>query len=236
MGERGGSPGSTGSVAREGGSIAHAEFAALLAQAAVGLPQGRARLVASLRAPLRRELQALLQSANLITLAEAGALVRANWQQAATADEGERSLQAAPAAARALHRVHLEAGAAAMHELLVALVARHSRQERDPPPEALDDTAATLARVLDGLQVLEGIDAALADVARLRWLAGLSCEEIGHLVGVSEEAIARDWLRARAFLRVSGVARHLSTAAPAPATSPRKAKAGGGRGGRRKRA
>jgi RNA polymerase sigma factor (TIGR02999 family) len=57
-------------------------------------------------------------------------------------------------------------------------------------PEALDEALRRLA----------ACDGRLGQLVELRFFGGLSLEEIGGLLGVSERTLKRDWRKARAFL------------------------------------
>ncbi len=55
-------------------------------------------------------------------------------------------------------------------------------------------------RLEEALQRLEKLDARLAQVVQYRYFAGLTEEEIAHLLGVTDRTVRRDWRKARAFL------------------------------------
>lgn len=52
----------------------------------------------------------------------------------------------------------------------------------------------------EALQRLEKLDARLAKVVQYRYFAGLTEEEIAHVLGVTDRTVRRDWRKARAFL------------------------------------
>ena len=53
------------------------------------------------------------------------------------------------------------------------------------------------------LNRLEALDVRLARLVELRFFAGMSLEEAGAVLGLSERTLKRDWRRARAFLHGS---------------------------------
>ena len=52
------------------------------------------------------------------------------------------------------------------------------------------------------LRALGAEDASLADLVELRFFAGLGLDEIAALQQRSERSLKRDWVKARAFLRL----------------------------------
>ena len=90
-----------------------------------------------------------------------------------------------------------------------ALIDRSRRKRHSPE---------SLARVLDAfkedegfefeplsvaLDRLESIDPRSAEVVKLKFLLGLSAEEIAQLLGISKRSVERDWQHARAWLKRS---------------------------------
>jgi RNA polymerase sigma factor (TIGR02999 family) len=61
----------------------------------------------------------------------------------------------------------------------------------------------------DAIQQLQGEDARLAEIVRLRYYTGLSVEETAEVIGVSVSTLKRDWRCARSWL-----ARRLDESAP----------------------
>jgi RNA polymerase sigma factor (TIGR02999 family) len=103
-------------------------------------------------------------------------------------------------AARAMRQIaidHLRADVAAKrggHAEVTSLDALH---------DAADD--ATIGQIdllaLDqALTLLETFDARLSRLVELRFFAGMSLEEAGEKLGMSERTLKRDWRKARAFL------------------------------------
>lgn len=58
----------------------------------------------------------------------------------------------------------------------------------------------TVLKVHEALQVLEQVDARLAQVAQMRYFGGYSEWEIAQTLGVTERTVRRDWEKARAIL------------------------------------
>jgi len=67
----------------------------------------------------------------------------------------------------------------------------------DPAAEPEEDR---LLEVDDALDELAGLDAAQAEVVKLRFFVGLKLEEIAALHGVSMKTVQRQWTHARAWL------------------------------------
>ena len=73
--------------------------------------------------------------------------------------------------------------------------------ELDEARDAAADLAVDQMLALDqALGRLELIDARLGRVVELRFFGGLSEEETGRVLGVTERTVRRDWLKAKAFL------------------------------------
>lgn len=97
-----------------------------------------------------------------------------------------------------------------MRQILVDYARRHSRAKRGGGAEhiALDeamivaaDRSDQLLALDDALRKLEQLDCRKAQVATLRFFAGLSADETGEALGISAETVTRDWRFARAWLR-----------------------------------
>jgi len=54
--------------------------------------------------------------------------------------------------------------------------------------------------VHEALEVLQQVDARLAQVAQMRYFGGYSEREIAETLGVNERTVQRDWEKARAIL------------------------------------
>lgn len=68
--------------------------------------------------------------------------------------------------------------------------------------EAPDDALAStdLLALDQALDLLASFDARLSSLVELRFFAGMSLEEAGENLGLSERTLKRDWRKARAFL------------------------------------
>ncbi len=68
--------------------------------------------------------------------------------------------------------------------------------------EAPDDALAgsDLLALDQALDLLASFDARLSSLVELRFFAGMSLEEAGENLGLSERTLKRDWRKARAFL------------------------------------
>lgn len=73
--------------------------------------------------------------------------------------------------------------------------------------ESFDDSAIAspvpddrVLEVHDALEALEGTDAELASLVKLRFFAGLSHDEIAALLGISEKTAPRQWDEAKLWL------------------------------------
>jgi RNA polymerase sigma-70 factor (ECF subfamily) len=63
-----------------------------------------------------------------------------------------------------------------------------------------DERASELVALDEALNTLAKIDERKSRVVELRYFGGLSVEETAEVLGVSDETIRREWLRAKAFL------------------------------------
>jgi RNA polymerase sigma factor (TIGR02999 family) len=111
------------------------------------------------------------------------------------------------------NRAHFFAVAAeAMRRILIEHARAKSRQKRDGGARVdLDAIEAPLADGVDtetmlaldaALTELEALDAAMAQVAVLRWFGGLSVEETAAALETSPRSVNRLWTQARAWLLV----------------------------------
>ena len=74
------------------------------------------------------------------------------------------------------------------------------RVELDRFTIATEATDETVLAVNEALEVLALDDPAAAEVVKLRFFVGLSNEEVGRALGVSERTVKRQWTFARAWL------------------------------------
>jgi RNA polymerase sigma-70 factor (ECF subfamily) len=63
-----------------------------------------------------------------------------------------------------------------------------------------DERASELVALDDALSTLAKIDQRKSRVVELRYFGGLTVEETAAVLGVSDETIRREWIRAKAFL------------------------------------
>jgi len=106
------------------------------------------------------------------------------------------------------HFVALAAGA--MRMVIVDHWRRKRSKKRDPqaPLSApLDDVPAPspllpidILALDEALRALAELDARQAQIVELRFFGGMTLEEIGGILGVTERTVKRDWQKARAFL------------------------------------
>jgi len=108
------------------------------------------------------------------------------------------------------NRAHFFAAAAdAMRRILIDRARRKSAEKRGGNRQRIDldkvDIAAeadddTLLLVNEALDRLAGEDAKAAEVAKLRFFGGLTLEEAGQVMGVTERTANRYWAFARVWL------------------------------------
>lgn len=104
---------------------------------------------------------------------------------------------------------YLSVAALAMRHVLVDHARYRGAERRDaalevPLCQLPDDRTATSTRLLAldaAISELEKLDERLARLVVLRFFGGLTLAEAGSCIGVSARTAARDWKRARAFLR-----------------------------------
>lgn len=98
----------------------------------------------------------------------------------------------------------------AMRCLLIDHARRRSSLKRgggrEPLPldeelQVTDENAGTIVRLDAALEALAELDQELASVVELRFFAGLTYEEIGASMGVTERQVKRSWVMARAWLK-----------------------------------
>jgi RNA polymerase sigma factor (TIGR02999 family) len=108
------------------------------------------------------------------------------------------------------NRAHFFAAAAdAMRRILIERARRKSAEKRGGNWQRIDldkvDIAAeadddTLLLVNEALEKLAREDASAAEIAKLRFFGGLTLEEAGQVMGVTERTANRYWAYARAWL------------------------------------
>jgi RNA polymerase sigma factor (TIGR02999 family) len=138
----------------------------------------------------------------------------ANPQQTmnTTALVNEAWLKLEQADAAANDRMHyLKTAALAMRQLLVDYARYRGAEKRDramemPLLEELlpgtdHESADDVLALEDALGELEALDPRAAELVVLRFFGGATLEEAAELMDTSRRSAARDWARARAFLR-----------------------------------
>ena len=128
------------------------------------------------------------------------ALVHEAWLRLAAGDAGPQFA----------NRAHFFAAAAeAMRRILIERARRKSARKRGGNPErvdlenvelATDADSDTLLLVDEALAKLESEDPKAAKLINLRFFGGLTLEEAGRALGVSERTAKRLWAFARAWL------------------------------------
>jgi RNA polymerase sigma factor (TIGR02999 family) len=102
------------------------------------------------------------------------------------------------AAAEAMRRILIERARRRAAEKHGGLAERTILMDVAVDPEVDPET---LIAVDDALTKLEGIDADMARVVKLRYFAGLSVDETAQSMGVSARSVNRHWTSARAWLQ-----------------------------------
>jgi len=101
------------------------------------------------------------------------------------------------------------AAALAMRNVLVDHVRRKGRVKRGAGMKRVplsqiispaDSQALDLLALDEAIKKLEAVDPRIAEVALLRYFAGLTIEETAKTMGISRSTVERDWSYARAWL------------------------------------
>ena len=110
-------------------------------------------------------------------------------------------------------RLHFFSVAAkAMRHILIDYARQRGRQKRgggqdavplDEAVLAAEERSDTLLALDEALTRLESRDERLARVVEYRFFGGLTEEEIGHLLHVTERTVRRDWCKAKAWLALA---------------------------------
>jgi RNA polymerase sigma factor (TIGR02999 family) len=106
----------------------------------------------------------------------------------------------------------LAASARAMRHTLVNAARKHLAEKHGAgrPPDSLEGRdvpadrahSAEVVEVALALERLAAVDERLCQVVECRFYAGMTEEETASALGVSDRTVRRDWLRARAWLRL----------------------------------
>ncbi len=166
------------------------------------LRAGRARepeLLALLYGELRSLARARLDRERVGHTLQATALVHEAWLRLAgdrpMPFDGRRHFFAA--AGEAMRRVLVDHARRVKSEKRGGDRVRVTLGAADEPAELAEGELVALE---DALAVLQREDARAAEVARLRFLAGLTAQETAEALGVSERSVHREWTFARARL------------------------------------
>ncbi|HZI42094.1 MAG TPA: sigma-70 family RNA polymerase sigma factor [Gemmatimonadaceae bacterium] len=108
-------------------------------------------------------------------------------------------------------RKHFFAIAAqAMRRILVDYARQHRAAKRSAIPVDLDaelllmdERAGILVVLDDALTDLAEVDVRLARIVELRFFGGLTEEEIAESLGLTARTVRRDWVKAKAWLRLA---------------------------------
>ena len=101
----------------------------------------------------------------------------------------------------------LALAARAMRQILIESARRRRAEKRRGQKVTLDDgllstdpRCVDLLALDDALGELTRVDEQRARIVELRFFAGLSCEEVADVLGVSSRTVVRQWRSSRAFL------------------------------------
>ena len=171
---------------------------ALLQRASDGDDQARAALFDVLYSELRKLAEAAMRRERSDHTLQPTALVH------------ETYVRLAGDAGRFENRAHFfGVAASAMRRVLVDHARKVRSEKRGGDRARLEITLSGLAREDDpelllaldeALTALEAEDARSAEVARLRFFAGLSIEDVSQALSIAPRTVARDWAFARARL------------------------------------
>ena len=108
-------------------------------------------------------------------------------------------------------RTHFYAvGAQAMRRILVDYARSRGRTKRgggmkrillDEAAVFADAKPLDLIELADTLDALASLDTRQAQIVELRFFAGLTVEQVAHVLGVSKRKVEGDWTHAKAWLR-----------------------------------
>lgn len=160
-------------------------------------------LFASLYPDLERIAHARLYGHETMTLLDTVALLHEAYLRLVKA--GELNVE---------NRAHFLAYASRTMRSIIVDFARARQAERrgggEKPVEldtvaadSIADPANDVLRLHDALQQLETVDERLGSVVEMRYFGGLSVEEIGAVLGVTERTVRRDWEKARMLLSIA---------------------------------
>ena len=170
------------------------DITGLLKQSEAGDAQAAERLLQRIYADLRQIARARLRGERADTLGTT-ALVHEAWL--AMARQEQASFDS---------RQHYFAYAAkAMRHILIDRARQRGADKRQAPPDDEfpshpHENSLELLALEQALARLSALSPRLVRVVELRLFAGLSSDEAGRVLGLTERTIERDWLKARALL------------------------------------
>jgi RNA polymerase sigma factor (TIGR02999 family) len=176
------------------------ELTELLHRANAGDEEARKELFANAYQELRAQARARLRDGGRNTLLDTTALVNESYM---------RFVQAGR-----LHgddRAHFFSYAASVMRSVIVDFARQRQAQRrggdvahvtfdTEMSESLATDEEEVLGVHEALAGLEAVEPRLARVVEMRYFAGMSEEEIGTVLGITERTVRRDWERARLYL------------------------------------
>jgi RNA polymerase sigma factor (TIGR02999 family) len=176
------------------------ELTVILNRVEQGDPQAAAELLPLVYQELRKLAAARMANEAAGHTLQPTALVHEAWLRLAGSD----------ADVQFANRAHFFAAAAeAMRRILIERARRKGAEKRggnwqridlDNVDIAADADDATLLLVNEALEKLAGEDASAAEIAKLRFFGGLTMEEAGKVLGVTDRTAKRYWAYARAWL------------------------------------
>jgi RNA polymerase sigma factor (TIGR02999 family) len=176
------------------------ELAELVQSAEMGDPAARERLFTTLYQELRRMAQRELKHGSGLTLSPTTLL-----------HEMFLNVSQRESLAFASYGQFLSYAARAMRGLVINYIRERRAQKRgagflitslatEPQAAAPDIVTQQVEKLNEALQLLEKIDARLAECVDLKFFCGHSFEEIAAFFRVSERTVRRDWEKARLLL------------------------------------
>lgn len=175
----------------------------LLSAIGNGEPEALGRLYALLYPELRRLAHSRLRRSGEMTLLDTVSLVHESYlrfEKSGALAFGDRSKFMAYAA-----RV--------MRSVVVDVVRKRQTERRggdsahveldEEMVSAPDPRESEILRVHESLEELAAIDPRLVRVVEMRYFAGMTEAEIAEALGLAVRTVARDWEKARLFLRAS---------------------------------
>ncbi len=101
------------------------------------------------------------------------------------------------------NRRHFFGSAArAMQQVLVQLASRSGKRpvSMAEVPDGAAPTRVNPVELAEAIQALEDRDANMAELARLRFFAGMTFSQIADVLGISERSVKREWTFVRTWL------------------------------------